>query len=176
MTRVAGAGVLVAGILLAAGRTGPGLLVLFGAVVLTVASARLRASTGPGRTAAGHGHGTQQMVARHEAGHAAAARALGGTVRSVRMWQGGGFTDARLPNHDPQAAITFWRAGRHAAGTGSGCSADDSLIRRELRSVPRADRARVARDADRDARRIVRRDAARIRRDAQRLLQTGGEG
>lgn len=145
-----------------------------GAIATALWALARRGSTGRlagGRAVMGHGHGTQRIISRHEAGHAAAARALGGRVRSMRMWSDGGLVQATLPTSDPQAAITFLRAGRYAAGTGAGCSGDDDLVRRELRDVPRADRARVRRDADRDARRIVRQRAGEIRRDAARLLE-----
>ncbi|MBP2370678.1 hypothetical protein [Pseudonocardia parietis] len=173
MSRLIVGGVIL-GILVAhAGPHTAGILGL-GCIAITVWALAGRTRGGraaSGRAVMGHGHGTQRLISRHEAGHAAAARALGGRVRSMRMWKDGGMVQATLPTSDPQAAITFWRAGRHAAGTGTGCGADDDLVRRELRSVPRADRARVRRDADRDARRIVRRHASEIRRDAARMLK-----
>lgn len=172
MTRLIVGGAILGLLLAHAGSSAAGVLVLGGAAVAiwALAGRRPAGRLAGGRAVMSHGHGTQRIISRHEAGHAAAARALGGRVRSMRMWKDGGEVQATLPTSDPQAAITFWRAGRYAAGTGAGCSADDGFVRRELRDVPRADRARVRRDADRDARRIVRQRAGEIRRTAARLL------
>lgn len=171
VTRLVVGGAIVGLLLAHAGESAAGVLVLGGLVVAVWALAgRTSGRPAAGRAMVGYGHGTQRLISRHEAGHAAAARALGGRVRRVEVWKDGGLTSVTLPRDDPQDAITFWRAGRHAAGTGAGCSDDDRLIRRELRRVPSADRSRVRRDADRDARRIVRRSAGPIRKEANRLL------
>lgn len=122
-----------------------------------------------------HGSGARQEVATHEAGHAVAAKALGGRVRSATVSADGrsGLVRATLPDSRPETAIAFWRAGAIAAGTSRGASADDALIRRELRTVPAGQRAQVRRDAERQARRIVTRHRAQIRRDATHLDQKG---
>lgn len=154
-------------------RAGAVVLVAVGAVA---AAWWLLSRTSAGRVAYGHGHGGDRpTIARHEAGHAAAARALGGTVRSAVMHPGnrGGMVHVTLPNGDAQAAITFWMAGEIAAGTSRGASDDRHLIRKELRGLNRSEAARVRSAATRDARRIVSRASGRIARDAATLDRTG---
>lgn len=121
---------------------------------------------------AGHGH-DRATIARHEAGHAAAARALGGRVRSARITNHGGLVMATLPTSDSQAAVTFWLAGQVAAGTPHGSGADNQLIRRELRGLPSAERRQVLRASTADANRIVRSHAGRIDRDTVTLDTKG---
>jgi hypothetical protein len=148
-----------------------GVLVVVGLLALVAKAGGGRVTSG--RFVAGHSHGgPTRTIARHEAGHAAAARALGGRVVSATADRHGGYVDATIPN-SPRAAITFLLAGRRAAGTGAGCSADDAAIRAELRTVPRAERGQLRRDADRDARRIVNGNRGQIRRDAERLEREG---
>jgi hypothetical protein len=131
-----------------------------------------RASTGRMVSVTGHGH-DRPTIARHEAGHAAAARALGGRVRSAQISNNGGLVKATLPTSSSQAAVTFWLAGQVAAGTTHGAHGDDQLIRRELRGFPSSERRQVLRAANADAHRIVRRHAGRIDRDTDRLDQKG---
>lgn len=176
--------VVLGGLLAWSRQAGPGSAVLGGALVLGLVGAFLfggrtsgRASTGRSVQVRGHAHGAgaRQEVATHEAGHVAAGRALGGRIRSATVSSDGrsGLVHVTLPTEDPGAAIAFWRAGALAAGTSRGASADDDLIRRELRGVPARDRRRVRRDAERAARRIVSRHASAIRRDAARLDERG---
>lgn len=131
-----------------------------------------RSTSGRSVAIRGHGH-DRPTIARHEAGHAAAARALGGRVRSATVTNSSGLVRAQLPTSDAQAAITFWAAGAAAAGTHAGAHADEQLIRRELRMLPPEDRRRVEHAARADAARIVRQHAGRIDRDAVRLDQKG---
>lgn len=156
---------------------GPALLLVLLAAAAVWAFNRRPTMAGRSVAVRGHAHGTgaRQEVAVHEAGHVAAARALGGRVRSATVSRDGhsGLVQATLPTGDSQAAITFLAAGKFAAGTSRGASADDDLIRRELRRLPTGDRSRVRRDAERDARRIVSSHAGRIRRDAARLDERG---
>lgn len=121
----------------------------------------------------GHSHGPAgPRTARHEAGHMAAARGLGGRVVSARADEHGGYVEARMPG-DPRSRVAFWLAGQYAAGTSRGAGVDDSLIRAELGRVPRGQRGGVRRDAERMARRVVGSSAGQIRRDAQRLQRHG---
>jgi hypothetical protein len=149
------------------------LLVLLAAVAVWALGGRSTAGRSVAVRGHAHGSGALQEVATHEAGHAVAARALGGRVRSATVSADGrsGLVRATLPTQSSQAAITFWAAGRIAAGTSRGASADDDLIRRELRTVPSAERGRMRRAAERDAARIVSRSAGPIRRDAARLIE-----
>jgi hypothetical protein len=127
-----------------------------------------------GRMVRVHGHGNDRAtIATHEAGHAVAARALGGKVRSATMSNSGGLVRVTLPTSSSKAAITFWAAGSTAAGTRHGADADEAYIRRELRTLPRDQRKQVEREARRDAARIVSQHSAQIRRDADRLNQRG---
>lgn len=153
-------------------RVGAGLVaVLAGLVVLAGIG---RAGSGR-RRLHGHGHGGDRpTIARHEAGHAAAARAVGGRVTSAVMYSGerGGLVQARIPD-GPLPAVTFLMAGEIAAGTSRGTAGDRAAIRKELRGLSGSDAARVRRTATRDARRIVRRAAGRIDSDARTLERKG---
>lgn len=152
-------------------------------VLLVVAWLGLRSGAATsGRASAGrmvavraHSHGGgRATIARHEAGHAVAARALGGRVRSAEMDDHSGLVQAVLPTDDPGAAITFLRAGQYAAGTNRGAGADDDEVRRILRKeVPAVDRAAVRKAAERRARQIVRSRKGQIRRDAKTLGEKG---
>jgi hypothetical protein len=129
------------------------------------------------RGLAGHAHGgNRALVAQHEAGHAVAARALGGRVRSAEVYRnGGGLVTWDMPANlsSPQNNVTFLLAGQYAAGTRAGCGGDQATIRSELRKVPRADRAAVQRAADRRARQIVSSRQGEIRRVAAKLDENG---
>jgi len=164
------------------GFTGFGALTATAAVVavavLVVALARGGAGRLAGRSVSvgGHAHGPngRAVIARHEAGHAAAARAVGGSVTSARVYPGesGGLVQARIPV-GALPAVTFLLAGQIAAGTTDGADADDAAIRRELRGLPGRDRTRVRRQAGADAHRIVTAHATRIGHDAERLDRKG---
>lgn len=123
----------------------------------------------------GRGSGLRRLIAKHEAGHAVAARALGGQVLSATVSPTGdaGLVQARFHENDPVKVIAFLKAGQYAVGTSSGAGADDAAIRAELRTVPREDRSRVRREAERTARRIVSSRSGEIRRDAARLNEKG---
>lgn len=127
----------------------------------------------------GHAHGAtgsrlRRKIAKHEAGHAVAARALGGRVVSAVVYDGGqgGLVQARLPS-EPQAAVTFLLAGQYAVNSSEGAGADNDLIRKVLREVPSRDRAQVKTDAKKHARRIVSSRRGEIRRDARQLDEKG---
>lgn len=155
----------------AAGVNGYLLLALIVLAVWCLCSGKSRT----GRVAHGHVHsGRRPLVARHEAGHYVAARAVGGRVHSAELTAGNspsGLVQATVP--DARASITFLMAGRAAAGTRSGCSADDAQVRRELREFPSAERSKVRRECERDARRIVSSSRGEIRRIANRLDRNG---
>ncbi|MFR9807083.1 hypothetical protein ACL02T_33020 [Pseudonocardia sp. RS010] len=125
-------------------------------------------------TVRGHLHGGRdgKLIATHEAGHVAATRALGGRVRSARIWDDGGLVQATIPD-TPLAAVTFLRAGAVAAGTSRGAGADNDAIRKELRAIPARERRDLERQATRDARRIVSRASTQIRRDAATMRERG---
>lgn len=156
-------------------------------VVVAVGAAGSRAGfsgrmpAGRSVSVGGHAHGRyssggeRRVIARHEAGHVAAARALGGKVVSAEVYDGneGGLVRAQLPGCGPGPSITFLRAGRYAAGTSRGASADMSSERRLLREIPRAQRAQLSRACDQDAHRIVRASRAAIRRDELILDRKG---
>ena len=144
-------------------------------IVLAVWCLRSGKSARTGRAASGHVHsGRRGLVARHEAGHYVVARKVGGRVHSADLTSGAtpsGLVQATVP--DARASITFLMAGRAAAGTRSGCSADDAEVRRTLREFPSAERGQVRRECERDARRIVSSSRGEIRRIASRLEQEG---
>lgn len=128
----------------------------------------------------GHAHGpastsTRRLIAKHEAGHAVAARALGGKVVSAEVYDDGegGMVWARLPSNSAEDAVAFLLAGQIAAGTSRGSSADNAAIRAELRTVKGSERSQVRRDATRSARRIVSKNSGQIRRDAATLDKHG---
>lgn len=136
------------------------------------------AFTGQSRASTGHSHGgSRQTKARHEAGHVAAARGLGARVTDARIDGAAGvkWTGSRGKTSEQIAAdvITFMAAGRIAAGTGRGCSADEAAIREQLSYLPRGDRARVRAAAERHARQIVSSRSGEVRRVAAKLERDG---
>lgn len=159
------AGLLTALTALQDGKAGAALLVA--AVVLVVATRSMR-------TATGHAHaGSVPKSARHEAGHMAAARYVGGRVTSARLKpDGGGYVEARIPDN-PRARVAFLLAGAEAAGTTRGAGDDFAAVDRELARLSGGERHQVLRDARSDARRIVSRRAGEIERDAARLQERG---
>jgi hypothetical protein len=135
---------------------------------------------GGARAVPGHSHsGTRARVARHEAGHVVAARAVNGRVTSAALHStGGGLVQWYHRSHPGeeklrQHNITFLLAGEYAAGTGAGCSGDRSAVRSELRRLPSKDRGRVMSRAKSDARRIVSARSGEINRIAKRLDEKG---
>ena len=128
----------------------------------------------------GHAHGSgsstalRQKIAKHEGGHAAAAKAVGGSVISATLYAGqsGGLVQARLPG-DPKAALIFLHAGQAAVNSSEGSSADNDAFRKVLREVPSKDRSRVASEAKREARRIVNSRSGEIRSYARKLDEKG---
>lgn len=170
------------GLLLALGTRVPGmsggaaLLLILGGLALLVVR---RASTG----APGHGHGhTRESVARHEAGHVVAARAVGGRVLSARVDDGGWLSgpsgrvewdmSGRPLRAEVEGNVAFLAAGRHA-GPGSGCSGDMAAIDRQIRRLPAAQRSAVRRAGESRARQIVSSRRGEIARTAARLDERG---
>jgi hypothetical protein len=125
-----------------------------------------------GRVVTGHGHGARKFIARHEGGHAVAAKAVGGRVTSAWMTDSEGAVSARIPN-DPTSRVAFAAAGRYAVGSGRGCSDDDAAIRRILREVPSKQRGQVRRDGIRLARRITSSRSGEIKAYARKLESKG---
>lgn len=120
----------------------------------------------------GHGVGGRALIARHEAGHAVAAKALGGRVESAVMTDHGGLVRARIPA-GPLSAVTFLLAGQIAAGTTEGAGGDNDLVRKELRAVPGSERGQVRRDAAAAASRIVSSHGGAITAYARKLNDKG---
>lgn len=176
-------GLLVLCVRFGGGFTGFGPLVaglrVIGVAALVLAGLTVAARWGGGRSSTrggvAHVHGGQrEEIARHEAGHAVAARAVGGRVTSARIYHGdrGGLVQARLPE-GPLPAVTFLLAGQVAAGTTRGAGADNAAIRRELRGMPGPDARRIRRQATRDAHRILARHSGALHRDAATLTRKG---
>lgn len=134
----------------------------------------LALTAGAARTAHIHGS-TRAKIARHEAGHAAVARHVGGRIRSARIHghDSGGLVKATLPTDDPRLAVAFWSGGHLALGSRDGADADLADIRRELRRVPAAERGRVHDEGVRLARQALAAQAGRVERDAARLEEKG---
>jgi hypothetical protein len=126
----------------------------------------------------GHAHGTgsnlRRKIAKHEAGHAVAAEAVGGRVLSAEVFDGeqGGLVRARIPN-TPLARATFLIAGQVAVNSAEGAGADNDEIRRVLRDVPGRERGQVKAQAKRDARRIVSAHSGAVRRYTRTLNEKG---
>jgi hypothetical protein len=171
MRNLAAVAVLVAGLLLARHNGAVLVAALVIAYFLGKSGGSSPALAG-GRYVAGHAHGERKLISRHEAGHAVVARAVGGRVRSATMTDNDGLVRARIPD-DPVKVVAFLAAGRYAAGTGRGCSADYAAIRKELRGVPSKHRGQVKCDGLRLARRTVAARSGEIRRSAARLSQHG---
>jgi hypothetical protein len=171
MRNLTAVAVLVVGLLLA--RYNGGILVAALVIAWFLGNG---GSPGPvlagGRYATGHGHGDRKLIAQHEAGHAVVATAIGGRVKSAELGNDWGLVRAEVPDDDVKH-VAFLAAGRFAAGTGRGCSADDDAIRRVLRQVPSNTRGQVRRDGIRLARRTVSSRAGEIRRAAARLNEKG---
>jgi hypothetical protein len=161
-----GFGALLAGLRL----IGVAALVVAGLVLAARLSGR---SAGHGGVAHVHG-GQREDIARHEAGHAVAARAVGGRVTSARIYSGdrGGLVQTRLPQ-GPLPAVTFLIAGQIAAGTTTGAGADNAAIRRELRGMSGGDARRVRTQATRDATRILARRSSEVDRNTDTLIRKG---
>jgi hypothetical protein len=161
-------GVLVLG-LIAAKEGAPVLLLAALGVALVLAGGARKLAV------RGHSHaGDKPKSARHEAGHAAAARALGGKVHSATLNRDGtGYVDATLPRDDARDALVFLMAGRKAAGTSRGAGHDKAAEARILAKVPADQRAKVRRTAERQASRVVSAQSGRIRRDAATLMERG---
>lgn len=140
---------------------------LVGLVVVAAAVRVVRAGV------TGHAHGSDQaLIARHEAGHAVAARELG-RLDSARVWRGGGEVEWTSPAsmsdaEAVEANVAFLLAGKYAGRSRAGCSADRAAIRRQLRRVP--DPGAVRARADATARRIVSSRQGEIDRVAAALL------
>lgn len=135
-----------------------------------------RSAGGRSVTVRGHAHvhkgGGPHRASRHEAGHAAAARGVGGKVRSARVFSDGtGLVNATVP--DARSAITFLLAGQIANGSTEGAGADNALVRRTLREFPARERSSVLAGATQEARRIVRQRSGQIDRDARTLDRRG---
>lgn len=133
-------------------------------------------STKARRAVLGHSHGGGlARVARHEAGHVVAARAVGGRVLSARASAGGGRVEWDMSDRDLHAEVrsnvTFLRAAEYVDPVG--CGGDRSEVRRQLRRLPAKDRARVRADAEAHARRIASGRSGEIRRVAARLEKKG---
>jgi hypothetical protein len=96
------------------------------------------------RTHPGH---EVKIAARHEGGHAALVKAVGGRVHSVAIYpDGSGITWYSLPRNASvvdQVAVTV--AGEVAAGTKSGCSSDQAHMRAELAQLPSSERGAAQR-------------------------------
>jgi hypothetical protein len=173
MKAIAAVGVLLAGLKLATAGHPVLLLVAVGvAAVLWVGSGAKGAAPAGARYVSGHAHGLRNFIAKHEGGHAAAAKAVGGRVESAWMTDDEGLVMARIPD-DPVKVVAFLAAGRAAVNSGRGCSADDAAIRQELRRVPSKERGQVKREGLRLARRIVSSRSGEIRRFANQLNEKG---
>lgn len=166
MVKTVGVVVLVA-LVAAQGERAAGLVVAVGVLVLVGAAVRR------GRVVTGFSRGSTAHVARHEAAHVAVASACGGRARVVASGDSG-WTQAKLPDSaaGPVEVVAFLFAGEASEGS-AGCSSDRAAVRRVLRAVPRAERARVEREGRALARRVVRAHSGRIARDAAVIERRG---
>jgi hypothetical protein len=96
---------------------------------------RIEARTGPG-------HGTR-FAARHEGGHIAVTRAVGGRVHSAQLFpDGSGVTYLTLPRGATVAEqVAVDVAGSVATGSSWGCSSDFDYMRQALATLPPAERS-----------------------------------
>jgi Peptidase M50B-like len=165
-------GVIVVGLLIAQRPDGGGWLVgALAVAALLTAGGRLAIG--------GHLHGgPRSVVARHEAGHVVAARAVGGRVKSAQVYGNGGGLVRWTGIHGSEreqvvANIAFLRAGAYAAGTREGCSGDDASVRQMLKYLPPAERSAALREGEAQGRRIVASRQGEIARVADRLDEKG---
>lgn len=146
--------------------------VVMGALIWTSLPGGSAPALAGGRYVSGHAHGTRQFIAKHEGGHAAAAKAVGGRVTSAWLTDSEGLVNATIPD-EPVKVVAFLASGRAATGSGRGCSADDDAIRAELRRVPSKQRGQVKRDGIRLAKQIVSSRSGEINQVATRLDKEG---
>lgn len=129
-----------------------------------------------GRFARHAPHTLDQPVLIHEAGHALVARRTGSRVTKITANpDGSGYTRVVYRRGcTPQERIAIAIAGEIAEGSSVGAAQDRRSIRRTLRHVPRADRARVEREGYALGRREVSAARGAIRSEAERLRRNGG--
>lgn len=123
--------------------------------------------------AGAHVHGGKRSaIARHEAGHIVAARALGSRVTTTSVSNSGGYVGwsgtKGTPRQQAVNGIAFLRAGEHA-NPGLDVSYDNACVAWWQRKVPPSQRAAVRREGDALARRIVRQRSGEIDRTARKL-------
>nr|WP_168172089.1 hypothetical protein [Pseudonocardia sp. AL041005-10] len=177
MTQTVGGAAVAGLVLLAAGRTVPGVVTLGLAVAVLVLVSRARAALA--RPAVGHAHGAGRALLRHEGGHLHAASKVGARVRSATVSKDSGLVELHRADVDRMSSrqyMAFMKAGRAAAGSAVGCSADDANVRDERRRMSRsgmsaAEIRRVERQADGDARSWAR--SGQVDRWADRLGERG---
>lgn len=123
------------------------------------------------KSVSGHSHaGPPRVMARHEAGHAAAIKYYGGTITSTYLDSNSGYVKGNMTG-DPKARIAMLLAGAEAAGTDEGASGDFYLIKQELKRT--TNRSAVLNAAKSDARHIVRSRSGQIERYADRFQKYG---
>ena len=83
------------------------------------------------------------MAARHEGGHVAVGRAVGGEVLGAQIFpDGSGVTYVRLPRSATAVQeIAVCVAGEVAAGTSTGCQGDQADVATVLATLPPGQRA-----------------------------------
>jgi hypothetical protein len=144
--------------------------------VLLVAIGGFLLSGSKGGSTARSGPGYCRSAARHEAGHAAVIRHLGGRVTSARVHaDGSGLTRGHWPG-DAVSQVAVFKAGQYADGSSAWSprnASDEDVIRSVLRQVPARDRAEVRRQGERLARQGLAARAGQISRDARRLEKRG---
>jgi hypothetical protein len=131
----------------------------------------------------GHLHGPpvdgrlrrRQLLARHEGGHAAVVRDLGGKVIRgfITRNNDAGLVTAQFEHDDPIKIATFLYAGAAAAGTTEGAGFDYAKAEKEIKRLPRDERNAADRLARSEAVRLVRKNRPEVER-IQGLLVVRG--
>lgn len=145
--------------------------------LLTVGVRRAGGSGGAYRTVHGHG-ATRQIVAEHEAGHAAVVRHIGGSnIRAVARDNGSGWTSFRPPDYmTPAESIAVSLGGALAEGVSIDsrqCGGDKALIDQDLRRVGWFQQGATMRKAHQIAARGLRQQSGFARSTSRKLARSG---
>lgn len=118
-----------------------GWTILIGLGVLALRFRPGRGAAGAGRIAVGHSHGAGRPLLRHEGNHVHTARSEGVRIVSATVTTSSGLVTMHrgdVERMSSRAYLAFMYAGKAAAGTAVGCSADMANVRDERRRMQAA--------------------------------------
>ncbi|MDN5917935.1 MAG: hypothetical protein L0I76_23045 [Pseudonocardia sp.] len=115
-----------------------GWAIVLGLGILAVRFRPGRGAAGAGRITVGHSHGAGRPLLRHEGNHVHTARSEGVRVVSATVTPSSGLVKMHrgdVERMSSRAYLAFMYAGKAAAGTAVGCSADRANVRAERRRM-----------------------------------------